>query len=194
MCRESLSAHSHAGPAAGNPPGSRLRPCTAVACCSRSSSSVAQQPRAMTASKREQAKGEARMRCSGSRAGNGCEPRMRRTWWPRPPAGLWGAGESGSQCIGGGVDAWTSKLSPSRASPQPEVLWSERYHCRRDVALAWGSESRDPEPTKKPQRPIPIANRQLPIAQWPNSGPSRRCGVAEPSWRCRQSAARRRMR
>ena len=103
--RVSPSARSpHAGPAAETPPDSRLRPCTAVACCS--SSSVAQQPRAagMTASKREQAKGEARMRCSGSRAGNGCEPRMRRTWWPRPTAGPRGAGgsgarEPGSQCI-----------------------------------------------------------------------------------------------
>ncbi len=167
MCRESLSAHSHAGPAAGNPPGSRLRPCTAVACCSRSSSSVAQQPRAMTASKREQAKGEARMRCSGSRAGNGCEPRMRRTWWPRPPAGLWGAGESGSQCIGGGV-----MLGRQNSHPAVPAL-SRRCCGANDITadVMWPSpgearvEIRSRQKNHSDQSQSLIANCQLPNGQ-----------------------------
>ncbi len=133
----------------------------------------------MTASKREQAKGEARMRCSGSRAGDGCEARMRRTWWSRPTAGLRGAGESGSQCIKGGVDAWTSKTLTHHPALSWRCCGANAITAEGGVALAWGSETRDPEPTKtmlcSNQSESPIANCQLPNGQ--TAGQTRRCGV-----------------
>ncbi len=109
------------------------------------------------------------------------------------PAGSRGSREPGSQCIRGGVDAWTSKLTPSSPHCSAVVERTLSLQSEGGVALAWGSESRDPEPTKttaaNPNRQSPIAN--CPMAK---RRPIRRCGVAEPSWRCRQSAARRRMR
>ncbi len=136
------------------------------------------------------------MRCSGSRAGNGCEPRMRRTWWPRPTAGLRGAGGAGSQ----GASVSEVELMLGRQNSHPaaltaQLLWSERYHCRARVV--WPSPGEARVEIRKPTKTTAAnPNRQSPIANCPMAKrrPIRRCGVAEPSWRCRQSAARRRMR